>query len=152
MIKIDNRNNRYSIFLEDYITKYNYNREMNEHDIKITDTEIASNDYNEYKNIIAEEEYVSIQLFNEFKNYMLNDPKTAYEIMNEEYREKKYGSYENFYEYIQENREQIEDIDVKMYNSQEINGKTEYICLDEEGKYYIFTRDNVVNYSVVLDT
>lgn len=152
LIKIDNRNNRYSIFLEDYITKYNYNREMNEQDIKITDTEIASNPYNEYKNIIAEEEYVSIQLFNEFKNFMLNDPKTAYEIMNEEYREKKYGSYENFYKYIQENREQIEDADVKMYNSQEINGKTEYICLDAEGKYYIFTRDNVVNYRVVLDT
>ena len=39
-----------------------------------------------------------------------------------------------------------------MYNKKEVNGKTEYICLDEKGKYYIFTKDNIVNYNVILDT
>ena len=152
LIKLDNKNKLYSIFLQDYIEKYNYDKNMKKEDIKINDTEIASNAYNEYKTIIAEEEYVSIQLFNEFKNYILNDSKTAYDLINEEYREKKYGSYENFANYIEQNREELENIQIKMYNKEEINGKTEYICLDEKGKYYIFTKENTVNYNVILDT
>ena len=39
-----------------------------------------------------------------------------------------------------------------MYNKEEIDGKTKYICLDEKGKYYIFTKENTVNYNVILDT
>lgn len=152
LIKLDNENMTYSIFLEDYITKYNYDKNMKKEDFKINDANIDSNGYNEYKSIIAEDEYVSIQLFNEFKNYILNDSKTAYDLINEEYREKKYGSYENFANYIEQNREELQNIEIKMYNKKEVNGKTEYICLDEKGKYYIFTKDNIVNYNVILDT
>lgn len=152
LIKLDNENMTYSIFLEDYIIKYNYDKNMKKEDFKINDANIDSNGYNEYKSIIAEDEYVSIQLFNDFKNYLLNDSRTAYDVLDEEYREKKYGSYENFVSYIKQNREKLENIEIKMYNKKKMNGKTEYICLDAEGKYYIFTQDNIVNYDVILDT
>lgn len=152
LIKTDRKNEAYSIFLEDYITKYNYSANMKKEDIEISEERIEYNGYNKYTPMVATEEYVSIQLFTDFKNNLLNNPERAYNTLNKEYREKKYGSYEGFCQYIEENRQRLENIEIAQYQVVETNGKTKYVCLDQYGRYYIFVENGIMDYEAILDT
>lgn len=152
LIKLDIKNSTYSIFLEDYITKYNYNENMKKEDVKISGDEVEYTGYNKYNRIVATAEYICINYFNNFKNSLLNNTTRAYDMLDEEYREKKYGSYEGFCQYIEENRQRLENIEIAQYQVVETNGKTKYVCLDQDGRYYIFVENSIIDYEVILDT
>lgn len=152
LIKLDISNSTYSIFLEDYITKYNYNENMKKEDVKISGDEVEYTGYNKYNRIVATDEYICIDYFKDFKNNLLNNPEGAYNLLDEEYREKKYGNYEGFKNYIDENKERLENIEIRQYQSVKRDDETKYVCLDQDQRYYIFTQKNLVNYDVILDT
>lgn len=152
MIKLDKSNNTYSIFLGDYIEKYNYNQNMKKEDININTNTIEANSYNSKIKINATETYIVSQYFSEYRTKMINDTKKAYELLNEKYRQQKYGSYEKFEEYIKNNQENILYASIDKYQITEHDGAKEYVCVDTNGKYYIFMESNLTNYEVVLDT
>lgn len=152
IIKLDTENDTYSIFLEDYISKYNYKKDMNEKDITIGSEQIQKNTYNRNINIDPTESYIVSQYFSEYKTKMLNDAEEAYKLLDKEYGQKKYGSYENFKHHIDTNRENIEYASIDKYQITEHSGMKEYVCLDKEGRYYIFIEEEVSKYRVILDT
>lgn len=152
IIKLDKLNNTYSIFLKDYMEKFNYNQNMNKKDINISTEPIKANSYNSKIKINATETYILSQYFSEYRTKMINDTKKAYELLNKEYREQKYGSYEKFEEYIKNSQENILYASIDKYQVTEHEGIKEYICVDTNGKYYIFMENDITNYEVVLDT
>ncbi len=154
IIKIDKFNNTFSIFLDDYITKYGYNENMNEKDINIKSDNIQVNSYNNHANVNMKvtDNYIVSQYFTEYRMEMLNDTEKAYQLIDEEYRQKKYGSYEEFEKYIQANIDKITYTSVDKYQIKQEGEKTKYICIDTNGKYYIFIANSVTDYKVILDT
>lgn len=152
LVKLDNANNTYSIFLNDYITKNNYEKHMSVKNITIGKTKIQKNDYNSDISVDGTEKDVVVQYFSDYRMKMLNDTKSAYQKLDSEYAEKKFGQYSNFESYVNNNKNKIEVASIDKYQVVENKNGKEYVCVDENGKYYIFMEEEVGKYSVVLDT
>lgn len=152
LVKLDNANNTYSIFLNDYITKNNYEKHMSVKNITIGKTKIQKNDYNSDISVDGTEKDVVVQYFSDYRMKMLNDTKIAYQKLDSEYAEKKFGQYSNFESYVNNNKNKIEVASIDKYQVLENKNGREYVCVDENGKYYIFMEEEVGKYSVVLDT
>ena len=152
LVKLDNANNTYSIFLNDYITKNNYEKHMSVKNITIGKTKIQKNDYNSDISVDGTEKDVVVQYFSDYRMKMLNDTKSAYQKLDSEYAEKKFGQYSNFESYVNNNKNKIEVASIDKYQVLENKNGREYVCVDENGKYYIFMEEEVGKYSVVLDT
>lgn len=152
LIKIDYINNTYSIFLEDFLEKYSYNANMNYDAININSDNIEVNDYNTFLDVSATEEYITKQYFSEYREKMTQYTEEAYNLLDQEYRDAKFGNYENFLQYVNNNKLNIETASIQGYKVSAMDGIKEYICYDQYGKYYIFTETSVTNYDVVLDT
>lgn len=152
LIKLDKLNDTYSIFLDDFMEKYNYGKDMSKQDININTNSIDENSFNSKIKVNTTETNIVSQYFVEYKGKMINDTKVAYELLNEEYRQKKYGSYENFENYVKNNEKKILYSSIDKYQITENDGIKKYVCLDKEGRYYIFIEKDITHYEVVLDT
>lgn len=152
LVKFDNKNNTYSMFLDDYVSKYNYNKNMDKKDFNISKNEIIKNSYNNNIKVDDSEVYVITQYFSDFRMKMLNDTEVAYRELDSDYAQKKFGDYSNFQNYINENKESITYAGINKYQVVENSDNKEYICIDENGKYYIFVESGIGKYTVVLDT
>ncbi len=152
LIKEDDTNKTYSIFLEDFMVQNNYNPNMSRNDIKIDYEKIKSNGYNRFVRVKATDEYIVSQYFSEYKMEMLNNPDSAYDILNEEYRKNKYDNVEQFKKYISDNQNRIKMAEIDKYQKTEREGKTEYVCIDKDERYYIFIQTSMKDYEVILDT
>ena len=145
LVKLDNTNNTYSI-------NNNYEKHMSAKNINISKSKIQANDYNNDVNIEGTEKEVVIQYFSEYRTKMLNDTRTAYQKLDSEYAEKKFGQYSNFESYVKNNKNNLEVASIDKYQVVENKNGKEYVCVDEKGKYYIFMEEEIGKYSVVLDT
>ena len=152
LVKFDNKNNTYSMFLDDYVSKYNYNKNMDKKNFNISKNEIIKNSYNNNIKVDDSEVYVITQYFSDFRMKMLNDTEVAYRELDSDYAQKKFGDYSNFQNYINENKESITYAGINKYQVVENSDNKEYICIDENGKYYIFVESGIGKYTVVLDT
>ena len=152
LVKLDSTNNTYSLFLNDYITKNNYTKHMSIKSINISKNKIQKNNYNNDVKVEGTEKDVVIQYFSDYRMKMLNDTKIAYQKLDSEYAEKKFGQYSNFESYINNNKKNIIVASIDKYQVVENKNGKEYVCVDENGKYYIFMEEEVGKYSVVLDT
>lgn len=89
-----------------------------------------------------------------FKQYILNmvyDTEYAYSLLDNEYREKRFNSYEKFESYVKDNLEEIEKSILRKYNIKEFEEYNEYVCRDNYNNYYIFKETEPMNYTVLLD-
>lgn len=152
IIKLDIPNNTYSLFLDDFIEEYKYNKNMSKKDVNISSKNISPNSFNSKIKVNATETNIVSEFFVDYKGKMINDIKTAYKLLNDEYKQKKYGSYENFENYVKNNEEKILNSQIDKYQITENNGTKNYICIDKNGKYYIFKEKDILHYEVMLDT
>lgn len=152
IIKLDKINSTYSLFLDDYIEKYNYDEDMNKKDININADRIEENGYNKYINVDVTESYIVSQYFSEYRRKMLNNTQEAYLLLEPEYAKSKYGTFQNFKNYVTKNIERIKYSSISKYQVIRHDGNNEYVCIDDNGKYYIFIEESVEKYKVVLDT
>lgn len=113
---------------------------------------IKQNADNTVDYITANEQYVSNDYLDTFKKMMLSKPEAAFSRLDEEYREKRFTDLEGFIKYINKNRNTILTITLHQYQSNNFDGYTQYVCIDQYGNYYIFNEKDVMNYSVMLDT
>lgn len=152
MLKLDAVNKTFTVFLGDYIDeKFSDIKIGDEININVDDS-IEKNEINiyDYKNI-TDENYVRGLLL-KYQNEVLFDQETAYNNLDEEYREKRFGSLDNFKEYAKNNI--IRNVKLKLvkYQINNYDDYTEYVCLDNDGNYYIFNEKSIMNYGLLLDT
>lgn len=159
------------------ITKEEYEKAINETitDVKSKEETIAKNNYNgiPYK-YLGEEDLVE-KYFLDYIENAVNFPEEAYNNLDEEYRNKKFGNLENFRKYVKNNpdiediyktyntnREDyvnymeyitaIKNIKLEKYSKSSQDGYTRYICQDTYNNYYIFKVTELMQYSLILDT
>lgn len=137
--------------------------------------------YNKIMNIALTDEEVAKKYFNSYIQNARYDTQEAYNSLDEEYRNARFGNYQNFIEYLSEETKakQIENFDrnnikgqedfateeeykeyidtlnqasIKKYYKHVEDGKEYYICLDAYDNFYIFEISSVMNYKLYLDS
>ncbi|MBQ2946909.1 MAG: hypothetical protein IJE04_03565 [Bacilli bacterium] len=102
---------------------------------------------NEYSVINISDEQMANIYINDFKNYLYTDINYAYQLLNEEYRNLKFGSIDSFKNYI--NSIDSNDMDIDRYS---INGdRNVFTIYTKDNKKYIFKTMSVMEYEVYLD-
>lgn len=153
LVKTDSDNTSFSIFLEDYIQDKNYDFTMNVQDIDITKEPIDKNDNNQYRYVNISDEYMAKQYIESLKKNLLNNVQYTYSnLMEEEYKNKKFGNIQNFSKYIEDNKEEIENIKIIKYMVNSYEDYIEYVCIDNNENYYIFQETAIMDYTFKLDT
>ncbi len=115
-------------------------------------TSISKNEDNVYINKTSSSETKVKDYILLYKKLVLAEPEIAYNYMEEEYRNKRFGSIEKFKEYIENNRETIERISVEQYLTENHDDYTEYVAKDQYSNLYIFDEKNVLDFTFKLDT
>lgn len=110
-------------------------------------------EYNEFEFLnVSTEDLIQIY-FNRYKDNMLNDIQKAYNILDKEYREKRFGDINGYKSYIDKNYDKVGQAILISYKLDSTNnGYTQYVCLDQYGNYYIFRENAIMDYTVILDT
>lgn len=115
-----------------------------------TVTSITVNNYNKFeiyegnqgiKNII--ENYAKYYYFLE-----MTDSSSAYNLLNTEYKNKKYGNYSEY----QKSKLLWKNIDIQYVKQTVEKDKTLYIGIDKSGTYYIFLEKSPMEYEIMLDS
>ena len=113
--------------------------------------EIEENENNKYVyNRISDREVMEKYIVY-YENLIKNNPKKAYEILNEEYKEKRFNTYNKFSEFIKKRKETLNDIKivgVKTYKNNEIE---KYILTDQNNMNYIIEETSPMNFNIQLD-
>lgn len=90
--------------------------------------------------------------FNKYKDDIFADLEKAYNTLDEEYRLKKFGSIDNYKTYLQERYQEIALSKIVSYKIGDKNDEyTQYVCIDNNGNYYIFKETAIMQYTVMLD-
>ena len=100
VIALDRYNNTYEMFLNNYFTQQGYskNEVTTMKTLNITSVEKNENNGFQYKNI-GNEQLVNIY-YKDYINVLKNNRKIAYNMLDSEYRQKRFSTFEKFDEYL----------------------------------------------------
>lgn len=152
IVRVDMVNRTYKILLEDYING-KFGGIPLDQKIYIDKKEyIDNNKYNVLKfKVILDEEYIQ-NIISTFKDKIFLDVEEAYNTLYKDYREKRFGSVNDFKKYINQNNEEINNFKVSQYKKERYEGYIQYICIDDKGKIVIINETSPMQYSIILDT
>ena len=125
-------------------------------DIKVKERKIAqieektSNTFS-YTNIT--DVYLIKQYLNTYKRLALASPEVAYKYLNKEYRDARFGSVENYKQYVEKNRNNIIPETLLKYKKySDYDEYTQYIAITKSENYYIFREKDTMELEILLDT
>ena len=114
--------------------------------------EIAQTENNkfEYTRISNEKACrIYLQMYSEL---LLSDPEVAYNMLEDQYKQERFSSsYENFLQYIEENRIYFESAVLSEYAVNYLEDYTEFVIVDTYGNNYLIRAKSVMDYTVQLD-
>ncbi len=147
IINVDKTNNAFTIAPVDR-EKYD---DVNDIPLGEKDESIEQNKNNVFSYNIMQENEIAQKYFTYYKKLMQEEPESAYNLLDEEYRNKRFGSLEEFEAYIEKNKEEIKGYLAKEYEANEITEGTEYICKDQYLHYYTYEVTAAMQFTVKLD-
>ncbi|MCI8832969.1 MAG: hypothetical protein HFJ19_02030 [Clostridia bacterium] len=148
IVNVDESNKTYSI------TPLNTEQYKSINDIKLDRKEFTIENKDNINDFILQpitDQYLCQQYFLLQKRLMLSRPEISYSYLDEEYKNKRFGSLENYNKYISENKAHILKMSIKGYEVERIGDTSQYMCKDQYGNYYIFNVEKVLDYKVLLD-
>jgi len=148
VVKIDTNKNTFCI----YPLKNSEYKDINDIKVKNNTVAINKNKRNTFFNINITEGEMARKYFQNYKNLMLEEPESAYEVLDKEYRQKRFGGVEGYKEYIQNNLEELRGRNILGYVANEDEVYREYICKDQYDNAYIFKATAIMQYSLIADT
>ena len=105
IIKTDSEDNTFSIFLNDYFKKYNYNENMKIEDINISEASIEENEYNKFSYTNISDKQMAQYYLNNYMKLVRTNPSLAYNLLDEQYKESKFKTSDKFVNYTQEKKD-----------------------------------------------
>ena len=109
-------------------------------------------DINEINYLYIETEDVIRKYYNDYKNILINNKEEAYNLLNKDYREKKFSNYDNFLSYVNKNlSDSIYSLSIDKYSVSNISSKKVYNVIDSNKNQFIFKENSIMNYEVYFD-
>lgn len=107
--------------------------------------------YNGIEYIHVTDKQMAEKYFHNYMQMMMQDTKKAYHLLEDEYKEKKFKTYEEYNTFVQRNmlflkQNELEDIIVTDKETYKI-----YTCKDKYGNIYVFKEASIMEYHVQLD-
>lgn len=144
------------------VTNYTYSIEplinktyksINEISLANTNTPIQKNIENQFQYEQINNGYISNKCLESFKKMVLSIPEFVYNnYLNETYKNAKFATYQAFEQWLSTTKNKIATSALKEYSVIIKDNKTQYICIDQNGSYYIFEQTAPMQYKVILDT
>lgn len=125
---------------------------INSISIKINNDSIEKNANNGFGFVNVNDEYIAKQYLNAYKRISLAKSEMAYNYLDKEYREARFGNLENYQKYVQTNKIKILQATISKYQVTKNKEYTQYTCITEKGDYYIIRETGLMQYTVILDT
>lgn len=148
VINIDFFEDNFSI--EPIYKKYN---NINEIKIENFESGIIPNEDNKMMSPYVKIEDIPEEYINLYKRLTLGYPEKMYELLDEKYKNAKFGSIDEFKNYVEKNKAKIKMITLDKYQVITDNNEIQYICVDQNENYYIFKQNEIFqDYTVLLDT
>ena len=146
MVNLDTANKTFSIEpLDDYDS-------IDEINIKNNNINIEKNDENTYEYEKVNYEYIVKEYIDAYKKLALSSPEIVYNLLEEGYCEKRFGSIETFIKYIDDNSKEIIALQPSGYLTNQYQDYTEYVVKDKYNNLYIFNEKAPMDFSLQLDT
>lgn len=82
---------------------------------------------------------------------IFNNTQRAYDLLEEEYKEKRFQNTDEFIKYLNEKENQLRNIKVTQYIVEQDGENTIYKGTDENGNYYYIKKTGYMEYTVILD-
>lgn len=153
-IKINEKNKLFSIYPYEYLKLHNYLSLKTNDIISIENkNEIEENENNSYSNSeteITTKDFIN-ELFRRYKFDLLLDIEHLYNMLDEEYKEKRFNNIEQLRHYIQNHKSDLYLDNIETYSTSNNKSYTQYTGKSNIGNNYIFRAKNVMNYTLFLD-
>lgn len=151
IMKMDTDNQTFSIFLNDYIEKYNYNESMNVDNIKINEEPIKENNNNTFEYININDESMAQYYLYDYGEKVSNNINLAYKNIDEQYKKERFSTLESYKKYIDNSEKNYQLLKLQSYLVEKLDNYTIYTCIDQYGNKYIFKETSIMQYTVQLD-
>lgn len=148
IVTLDVKNYTYSI---EPILNASY-KDIGEIKLENQNTPIQKNNENQFEYEQIDNGYISNKYLDSFKKMLLSNPQLAYNYIDETYRNAKFGNYKAFEQWINNTNQTIKTSALQEYNVSIKNDYKQYVCIDQNGKNYIFKETAPMEYKVILDT
>lgn len=149
--KLDSTNSTFSIIPQQFVEEKYNNIEIGK-ELEITVQEkIEPNENNKYESSYISEERYMKDLFTKLRTEIYYFPKLVYSRLDKEYRNKKFPTYEKFEEYLKNNKNTLQTMQIDSYEKEDTDNYMQYFCMDKNEKYYVFRENAVMDYSLILD-
>ena len=113
--------------------------------------EIDLNANNRVTNQLISDREMCNLYFNNYKNLLLNSPKQAYDLLEPEYKVKRFPHYEQFEKYVKEKEDHLNSSTLKEYFRKNYDDYDLYTIKDTFDVIYVFKETAVQEYTVQLD-
>ena len=150
-IKLDMTNSRFSVFPNEYLEENEYSEKSDKGDLQKFSGLIEENEYNKFKQVNVSDERMAVVYFNDLKSTLLGNVEKAYNYLDEEYRDKRFGNVENFQTYLENNKSDLSNIEISSYLVNRYEDYTEFVCKDQFQNIYVIKETAVMDYTVELD-
>lgn len=148
IVRVNNKNSTFS--LEFVNEEYD---DINSINVNLNDDDIENTGYNVFKTKNVKTEEVAKAYMDNYKQLVSVNPSVIYNnYMNSNYKSKRYGSLEEFENYVYKNIDEIKRCQVTKYATESLeDGKVQYVCVDQYGNYYIFDESSTMMYNIKFD-
>ena len=107
---------------------------------------------NEFLPVYVTEEDMVKKYLNDYKNNMLFNVDDAFNSLNKEYREKRFGDLNGYKKYLESILSlSIYSTEVEKYSVTNIGGNKLFNIYDKSGNQYLIKELSIMNYEVYLD-
>lgn len=151
VVRLDKGKDLFSIIPYKYIEDKKLNISVG-NSITLKYNEIEDKTYNKFafKNITDEE--MSIFYMNEIKDNFIYDVESSYNKLNEEYKNKRFTDLEEYKNYITKNITNLYSSKLQKYQIKEYKDYNQFVCIDQNNRYYIINEIHPGQYELILDT
>ena len=148
IVRVNNKNATFSI---EFVNK-NVD-DISTLEVDVNNDDIENTGYNKFNIKSVKTEQVAKAYMDNYKELVMANASIIYNnYLNDEYKQKRYGSLEAFEKYVNENIEEIRRCQVTKYATESISdNKMQYVCIDQYGNYYIFDESSTMQYTVKFD-
>ena len=155
MIETKSQENVYNIYPERFIIDNGFNKLKNGDIVNDFNSENIENRVKNTFSYVEEkkDKEMATQYFEDFKERILYYKDNAYDILDSDYSKKRFGSKDEFNNYLESNKIRLYLMYIDKYNVIKKDKYVDYICADKYQNIYTFRQkeNNIMDYEVFLD-